>query len=367
MTRKEFIRLCGILGIALPFSSTLLACKKEDEELSPSSFSGKVIIVGAGPGGLSAGYFLNQLGIDFEILEASAHYGGRIKTNKQFTDFPIPMGAEWIETDLGIFHRIVNNPSVKVDVSTFKDSTDSKFLNGTWLTFYEKYVLPSIANKIKFNTVVSSVDYSGSKVVIKSNQGNHEADKAIISVPLKVLQDGDISFSPSLPQSKQNAINNANIWAGFKAFFEFSNNFYGNGHEFKVTPKTDGEKLYYNAAFGQNTSKNILGLFVVGKPAEEYVNISGDELKNHILKELDALFNNQATPNYKSYVVQNWNNEPFVKAGYLSDHEDWKLVKELGNPVGNKIYFAGGAYTDGEDWVSVHTAALSAKVAVGNL
>jgi hypothetical protein len=36
-------------------------------------------------------------------------------------------------------------------------------------------------------------------------------------------------------------------------------------------------------------------------------------------------------------------------------------VQELGESVNNKVYFAGGAYTDGEDWVSVHTAAQSAK------
>jgi hypothetical protein len=32
--------------------------------------------------------------------------------------------------------------------------------------------------------------------------------------------------------------------------------------------------------------------------------------------------------------------------------------------VANKIYFAGGAYTNGDDWVSVHAAAASAKKTV---
>ena len=37
------------------------------------------------------------------------------------------------------------------------------------------------------------------------------------------------------------------------------------------------------------------------------------------------------------------------------------MVKKLGETINKKVYFAGGAYTDGEDWVSVHTAAKSAK------
>ena len=64
------------------------------------------------------------------------------------------------------------------------------------------------------------------------------------------------------------------------------------------------------------------------------------------------------------HITQNWNDEPFIKAGYMTDHADWQVVRTLGKSVANKIYFAGGAYTDGEDWVSVHTAAQSAMEVV---
>ncbi|MEZ4951693.1 MAG: hypothetical protein R2879_04505 [Saprospiraceae bacterium] len=48
----------------------------------------------------------------------------------------------------------------------------------------------------------------------------------------------------------------------------------------------------------------------------------------------------------------------------MSDYADWRDVRELGKSIANKVYFAGGAYTDGVDWVSVHAAALSAKSVV---
>jgi monoamine oxidase len=364
MTRKEFIKMCGILGISLPLASTLLSCKKEDDTENPLDSNGKVIIIGAGVGGLSAGYLLNQRGIDFEILEASAQHGGRIRINTDFADFPIPLGAEWIETDLDIFDKIVNDSSVNVNVQTFADAPDNKFLNGSWFNFFEQYITPSISNKITYNTIVQSIDYSGDKVIVNTQSGQRTADKVIISVPVQILRDGDITFSPNLPQSKINAINNVEMWEGFKAFFEFSTDFYGDGQEFTINPPSDGEKLYYDATFGQNSNKNILGLFVVGKPAQDYISRTGSDLKNFILAELDGIFSNQATPNYVNHIVQNWNNEPFIKSGYISDDADWQVVRELGKSVSNKVYFAGGAYTDGEDWVSVHAAALSAKSAV---
>jgi monoamine oxidase len=364
MTRKEFIRICGILGIGLPLASTLLSCNKDDE-IEPSSFSGKVTIIGAGVGGLSAGYLLKQKGIDFEILEASSQHGGRIRINTDFADFPIPLGAEWIETDLNVFDEIVNNSSVAVNVQTFADAPDYKFLNSSWFNFFEQYVVPSILDNITYNEIVDSIDYSGDQVVINTQNGQRVTDKVIVSVPAQILKDDNISFTPSLPQSKINAINNVEIWEGFKAFFEFSTNFYGeDGHEFTINPPSDGEKLYYDATFGQNSTKNILGLFVVGTPAQDYITRTGEDLKNFILAELDSIYSNQATPNYVNHITQNWNDEPFIKSGYISDHADWRVVRELGKSVNNKVYFAGGAYTDGEDWVSVHTAAASAKSVV---
>ncbi|PCJ64907.1 MAG: amine oxidase [Bacteroidetes bacterium] len=365
MTRKEFIKICGILGVAIPIQLPLISCSDDDK--IQQSFKGKVLIIGAGAGGLSAGYLLQQQGIEYEILEASAIHGGRMKINTDFADFPIPLGAEWLETDTTIFSEIVNNASVQVNIETVADDPDRKFVNSSWYSFFEEYIVPSVANHISYNTIVQSIDYSNDQVVVTTQNGEHLADRVIVSVPLKILQDGDINFTPSLPQSKIDAINGTTIWEGFKAFFEFSTKFYNDEHEFPITPATDGEKIYYNATLGQNTAKHILGLFVVGKPALDYISLSDNDLKDFILNELDGIYSNQATPNYVKHISQNWNNEPFIKSGYMTDNADWKTVRELGTPVANKIHFAGGAYTDGEDWVSVHTAAQSAKKAVEEL
>ncbi|MCB0515033.1 MAG: FAD-dependent oxidoreductase [Chitinophagales bacterium] len=360
MNRKEFIKICGLFGIGLSFQNVLLSCNKDKNTSMP--FSGKVIIIGAGAGGLSAAYFLKQQGTDFEILEASSAYGGRMKINTDFADFPIPLGAEWLETSTNIFQEIVNDSSVQVNVQTVEDEPDRKFVNYSWFNFFEDYIVPSISHKISYNTIVQSIDYSGNKIIVNTQNEQFIADKVIISVPLRILKDGDISFTPNFPQNKLNAINNLVVWDGFKAFFEFSSNFYGNDeYEFQINPESSGQKIYYNASLGQNTTKNILGLFVVGTPAQNFISRSGDDLKNYILNELDGIYANQATPNYIKHITQNWNNEPFIKGGYLTDYADWRTVRELGASIENKLYFAGGAYTDGEDWVSVHTAAQSAK------
>lgn len=365
MTRKEFVKICGILGVGLPLQSSLIACG--EDEIPKPKFEGKVTIIGAGAGGLSAGYLLKQQGIDFEILEASSRLGGRMRINTDFADFPIPLGAEWLETSPAVFQQIINDSAVNVNIETISDEPDRKFVNSSWFNFFEEYIVPSIKDNISFDTIVQSINYSGDQVIVKTNNGEHTSDKAIVSVPLKILQDGDINFTPPLPQGKQNAINQTRIWDGFKTFIEFSEKFYDEEHVFTINPTTDGEKIYYDATKGQNTSKNILGLFTVGQPASDLSSLTNNQLKDLILKELDDLYDGEATPNYIQHLSQNWQNDPFIKAGYMSDHADWKAVKVLGESVSDKIYFAGGAYTDGEDWVSVHTAAQSARRVIDSL
>jgi monoamine oxidase len=290
-----------------------------------------------------------------------------MRINNEFADFPILLGAEWLETNTSIFQEIVNDSSISVDVETIADSPDRKFVNSSWFSFFEEFIVPSISNKIVFNTIAESIDYSGDRIIISTQNGEYVADKAVVSVPLKILQDGDVRFTPNLPQDKLEAIGSTTIWEGFKAFFELSDKFYDDEKEFVITPSSDGEKIYYNAIIGQNTSENIIGLLTVGKPASDYISLSGDELRDFILDELDTIYVGQATPNYIKHITQNWNNEPFIKGGYMTNNADSQTVRKRGESVANKIYFAGGADTKGEDWVSVRTAAQSAKVAVEEL
>ncbi|MDG2227231.1 MAG: FAD-dependent oxidoreductase [Flavobacteriales bacterium] len=365
MTRKEFIKICGLLGVVIPFQASCVSSNLLN--LISSKFTGKVIIIGAGAGGLSAGYLLNQLGVDFEILEASSEFGGRMKINTDFADFPIPLGAEWIETKIEIFSEILNDDSVQLDIKTIKDSPDYKFVNSSWFNFYGKYIVPSISDKIVFNSVVNSINYSGAKIRVFTSQGQKIADKVIVCVPLKILQAGDIEFIPSLSKEKQSVIKSALIWDGFKGFFEFSKDFYDSGFEKTIENSEAGQKIFYDASFGQNSDKKIIGLFAVGDSVDKYKSLSKSKLLDVILKELDILFSNQATTYYKKHIIQNWNNEPFIRGGYLTDHMDWREVRKLGESINSKVYFAGGEYTDGENWVSVHAAAQSAKKAIDDI
>jgi len=70
--------------------------QNQSQTKQQKNWNGKILIIGAGAAGLSAGYLLRQQKIPFTILEASSTWGGRVKTLKDWTDFPVEMGAEEI-------------------------------------------------------------------------------------------------------------------------------------------------------------------------------------------------------------------------------------------------------------------------------
>ncbi|MDF1865973.1 MAG: NAD(P)/FAD-dependent oxidoreductase [Saprospiraceae bacterium] len=384
MTKRDFIKMAGMLGIGLPLQTTLVSCRKETiTPVDPNSES--VLIIGAGAAGLTAGYHLAQQGINFQILEASSTYGGRMKRTNTFADFPIPLGAEWLHVSESVFSEIVNDNSVQVnqemipyspqdsygmfqngvlEIDTLGSYSDLKFKNSTWFDFYDQYIVPTVLPNIKFNTVVSYINYEGSSIEIQTTDGqNFSGDKLVLTVPLKILQDSDIDFTPALPTGKMNAINDVVMWPGIKVFIEFSEKFYPTFFRLGNT-SNNGNLEYYDASYGQNTTRHILGLFTVGDPSERYISRTGEDLKNYILNELNEVFSSDVSQYYIQHIEQNWVNEPFIRGAYLRDNENWNRVQTLSDPVDDKIFFAGEAYTQGNDWGSVHDAARSAKSTV---
>ncbi|MEM1127765.1 MAG: FAD-dependent oxidoreductase [Bacteroidota bacterium] len=382
MMRRTFLKMCTALGLTVPTGILKAASEREHAP-------GSVLVIGAGAAGLLSGYVLHQLGIDYQILEASSAHGGRMKRTNAFTDFPISLGAEWLTTSPAIFETIVRDPAVQVDVELV--SYDPKasygfwqdgrltlgelgafeyqvFQETSWFDVFDRYIVPTVAPRIRFDSVVETITYGGDEVVAQVRGGQrYTADRVVVTVPLAVLQAGDLTFSPQLPRAKQRAIESAKVWGGLKVFIEFTEAFYPTFLEFDIQPAESGQKLYYDAAYGKSTRAHVLGFFAVGAPADPYLARTGDALREYMLAELDEVFSGQASRSYVQHVAQNWSREPYIKGAYVHDGEDGRRIRTLSEPVANKIYFAGDAYTSGQDWGAVHTAAQSALTAVDAL
>lgn len=332
-------------------------------------YDGKVIIIGAGAAGLAAAKVLQLNGIDYEILEATERYGGRIKKDSLLADFPIDVGAEWIHSNPVVLNILKGKKGNEIDeelipyhlvdayswdgleyekVSKSKLDFDynfmpeSKFKKSTWYDYIEKNIANKVKHKLKFSSAVTEIDYSKNKVIITTENGkSHKADKVLVTVSIGVLKSNKIKFIPELSQEKKESIESVSFLPGFKLIMKFDEKFYPDAINCNTT---SGEKVYYDIAFKKETKTNILGLLVTGNSTKKYyVYETEEKIVESAITELDAIFNGKASESFSGeYIIENWGQHNFTMGTWTQAFQEKnRNLKILNQPINKKIYFAG--------------------------
>ncbi len=350
----------------------------------------KVIIVGAGAAGLTAGHLLLDQDVEIEILEAGSTHGGRLKKTEAIADFPIDLGAEWI-------HRWIRaRPPLLAGVLSGSDPDhptfryrprtlaiahggrlrrrdflrfltfvpDDKFVDSSWFDVIDGLATPGLRARLRLDSPVTAVDHGGDGVAVTVDSGErHLADKVLVTVPIALLQRDAITFDPPLPADKRAAIATEEMPGGLKVFIEFSTCFYPDlinvGGLFGGP---DGDCNYYNAALNKRSSRHVLGLFTQGEAAERYLAQGDDDaIAAYVMAELDELFDGKPSRHHIAHVVQNWSAEPYIGGSYSNRKAK---AATLAAPIGDKVYFAGEAMNPNGKTIAVHGACESAYAAV---
>ena len=377
MKKNKILNRFYLLVITLySFTSCLKWAARADKKLPDETalhktyhYSGKVIIIGAGASGLAAAKVLEKNNVDYKVLEASNRYGGRLKKDTILADFPIDIGAEWlhsapitlnklkgkygdeIDEELIPYHldctAIWNGTEYKVNSSWQNDFRynflpESKFKNTTWYDFVNENIAKTVLQNIHYNSPVVSIDYSNNKVSVITTDGTtYEADRILVTVPIGVLKSEKISFIPEIKQERKDAIDEITFHPGFKVVIKFSDKFYPDAIECEVD---NGEKGYYDIAFGKETQDNILGFLCTGDETQKYYNLnSNDEIMDSLLSELDQIFDGKASSSYSGeYVLENWGQYEFALGTWTQAFQEKKSnLKILNQSLDQKVYFAG--------------------------
>ncbi len=344
----------------------------------------KILIIGAGASGITAGHILAEKGIQFEILEATAVHGGRLKKSDALADFPIDLGGEWvhkwIKATPPLADSLLQGKNPKFETFQYRPQTyslwkygrlwkmnffrflamnDDKFIDSTWFDFFDALVTPSLQARIHYNSPVHKIEYGDENVVVTTTSGEQfEADKVLVTVPITVLQREQITFEPPLPEEKITAINKEQMPDGLKVFIHFSERFYPDFLFIDSVLYNVGHAHgYYDATLGKKTNQHVLGLLVDGERATKITSLDDDDaIIKYVLDELDGIFDGQATQHYINHVVQNWSKEPFIQGTYSHRKSS---VETLAAPVADKVYFAGEAMNINGNTIAVHGASES--------
>ena len=220
---------------------------------------------------------------------------------------------------------------------------------------------------VTYNTQIKNIDYSQSDILLTDQSGNtFTADKVIVCVPLTILKANDITFSPILPTSKQEAIDKIGMGAGMKIILKFSTRFwdenagsiYGNGPvpEYWYTSKGRG-------------NDHVLTAFVMGDKASA-LSTEGNNAVNIVLADLDNMYGaGIASGSIVDSHIEDWLKNPFIKGAYsfASEAGIIDLRTQLAQSINKQVYFAGEATHTKGHVATVHGAMETGEFVVSEI
>ena len=239
----------------------------------------------------------------------------------------------------------------------------------------------AVVSTVELQTVIEGIDYSGTRIILsgtKHSSGAPEAfteevDKVIVAVPVSVLRQNDIEFTPGWPEAKLNSIEMIGMDAAVRVVLDFKQNFWG----------ADCSSIFggfrapdlFSSGIGRSEYNKTLSLTAYGSAAEE-LSAVGPEGLSMILQELDEVFDGRASLNIRRdgeakivHEWMDWTKSPYIKGGisYLRPGGTINNRKSLAQPLGSQIFFAGEATDVSGDSGTINGALRSAERAADEL
>ena len=214
---------------------------------------------------------------------------------------------------------------------------------------------------VKLKHVVDTVEVTGSGVRITANGRVFEADGAIITLPLGVLQKGSVRFVPELPAAKLDAIQALEMGVLDKVALRFPKRMWPTETAFLgyVSERAADLPMFLTVP-----GQPVLMGFVGGPPAKRF-EARGERATVAEAHRLLKRMLGSGLPAPTRSVVTRWAHDPFAYGSYshVPVGATSKAYDALAAPAHERLFFAGEA-TNRQYRATVHGALMSGLRAV---
>lgn len=212
---------------------------------------------------------------------------------------------------------------------------------------------------VKLNERISKIDYSQSKIKITSDKGVYEADYVIVSVPLGVLKNKSIEFSPALPTAKQTAIQKVGMNCVNKFILTWNTSFWDDVQYISYTPDIKDKFNYFVNVKKIHPSVNALMTFAYADYARQTEAMTDSDIITEIMKHLKDIYGSNI-PQPTKMLRTKWqsNINSFGGYSYTAVGTEMRHFTDLSDAINNQVFFAG-EHTHTEYWSTAHGAYLS--------
>ena len=191
---------------------------------------------------------------------------------------------------------------------------------------------------IRFGAQVSAVRDLGPRVEVAYGDKSERCDIAIVTVPLKLLQDGAIDFSPPLRGKRRAALAGLGMGHLHKTFLLFDRVFWPEEKRIVVVHQGKLWNEFLNLA--PETGIPLLVGLHGGSGEREIARLSREEIAASALDVLRRAFPDAPAP--VRVATSDWANDPFSRGSYsfLPVDASFDMFARLAAPHG-RILFAG--------------------------
>lgn len=192
-----------------------------------------------------------------------------------------------------------------------------------------------------------------------TNHGQYQAPYVLCTVPLGVLQKGNILFRPDLTQNKKKAMTKLAMGTLDRVYLQFPYVFWDKEiDEINYIPEKSIRWLEIVNLFKINKNPGLMA-FVAGDQAELMEKESQKEVVQDLMHHLQVIYGKDI-PQPSFYKITHWHSDPFSYGAYSFIHinGDGHAYDDLAKPINNRLFFAGEA-TNAKYPASVPGAYLS--------
>lgn len=221
---------------------------------------------------------------------------------------------------------------------------------------------------IRTGTVVKAIAQDGDGVRVITEAGDLLADHVVLTVPLGVLQAGDIGLDPPLSPERQAAIQTLGMGLLNKCWLRFDRTAWPSDVDWIewIGPK-DGIWSQW-VSLAQAAQAPILLAFHAGDQAREMEKLSDAEMVAAAHEALKSMFGPDF-PAPKDAQISRWSQDPFAKGSYsfnaTGTTPDTRPAL-AGTDWDGRLVFAGEA-SHPDHWGTAHGAVLSGRAAAARL
>lgn len=213
---------------------------------------------------------------------------------------------------------------------------------------------------IRLNEVVQAVHSRDDSVSVHTASSQYQADRVVITLPLGVLQAGNVVFSPALPVAKQQAIAALGMGHYNKCYLRFEKAFWPQDKDWLeyIPPLAQRGQWSEWLSLSRVSSKPVLLGFNAADYGQAIEQQSDEKIVAGAMQTLRTLYGRQI-PDPIDAQLTRWSSDPFARGAYSFNRAGSTPTQrtQLAAAAG-RVHFAGEA-THREHFATVHGAYLS--------